>query len=104
VAVGAISGGNLAAIPSQYSGGFSGFVFQYINPQTDSTSVNVYNNNGLLVGGPGNDPIQAFGGLNVLDGGTGSNFLTGGSGTNALFGIDPVTGLTLPPFSSNGFH
>jgi Ca2+-binding RTX toxin-like protein len=101
VALGAISGGNLVAIPSQYSGGFSGFVFQYINPHTDSTSINVFNTNALLVGGPGNDPIQAFGGSNVLDGGTGSNLLTGGSGTNTLFGVDPVTGLPLHALSSN---
>jgi serralysin len=41
--------------------------------------------NWFLVGGPGNDAIQAFGGYNVLDGGTGSNFLTGGSGTDTFF-------------------
>jgi serralysin len=102
VALGAISGGNLVAIPSQYSGGFSGFVFQYINPHTDSTSINVFSNNALLAAGdPGNDAIQAFGGSNVLDGGTGSNFLSGGSGTNTLFGVDPVTGLPLHALSSN---
>jgi serralysin len=54
-------------------------------PGTDSVNITVSSDNWFLVGGPGDDAIQAFGGYNVLDGGTGSNFLSGGSGTDTFF-------------------
>ena len=43
--------------------------------------------NAFLVGGPGDDALEATGGSNVLDGGTGSNFLVGtkGQGQDTFF-------------------
>jgi serralysin len=85
VAADQITAQNLAAVGSPYTGSVTGLQWQYIYPGTNSVNIAVSSDNWFLVGGPGNDAIQAFGGYNVLDGGTGSNFLTGGSGTDTFF-------------------
>ena len=58
--------------------------------------------NWFVHSGSGDDAIAAFGGTNVLDGGTGSNFLTGGPGADTFF-VD-ARGATAPIWSTvNGF-
>jgi serralysin len=103
VAVDTITGQNLAAVGSPYSGPVSGLQWQYIYPGTNSVNIAVSSDNWFLVGGPGNDAIQAFGGYNVLDGGTGSNFLTGGSGTDTFF-VNDINPSTNTWTTVNNFH
>jgi serralysin len=76
---------------------------QYLYPGTDSANIIVSSNNWFIVGGPGDDALQAFGGYNVLDGGTGSNFLTGGSGSDTFFIHHPNSGADSWT-TVNGFH
>lgn len=78
---------NMSFLPitEQYTGPVAGLQQEYIYPGVDSMNVNVSSADWFLKGGPGNDALQAFGGYNVLDGGTGSNFLTGGTGTDTFF-------------------
>lgn len=90
-------------ITDQYTGPVAGLQQQYIYPGVDSINIITSSDDWFLKGGSGNDAIQAHGGYNVLDGGTGSNFLTGGSGTDTFF-VDDRS----PPAdiwtTVNGFH
>ena len=75
----------VAATPSPYSGPVAGLVQQYIYGGSDNVNITVTGDNWFLHAGPEDDAIAAIGGINVLDGGTGSNFLTGGTGSNTFF-------------------
>jgi serralysin len=66
-------------------------------------NIAVSSDNWFLVGGSGNDALQAFGGYNVLDGGTGSNFLTGGSGIDTFF-VDDINPSADIWSTVNNFH
>lgn len=76
------------AIP--YNGPVTALNDQYINISSDNLNITANINNVFLHSGSGEDAIQALGGTNVLDGGTGSNFLVGGSGDDTFFTDDRV--------------
>jgi Ca2+-binding RTX toxin-like protein len=63
---------------------------EYISVTPDSLSIGVGTDNWFIHTGSGTDAIAVHGGINVLDGGTGSNFLTGGSGTDTFFVDDRI--------------
>jgi hypothetical protein len=65
-----------------YSGPVYGLVDQYIYTSADSLNVAAGVANTFIHTGSGDDAIDVshVGGINVLDGGTGSNFLVGGTG------------------------
>jgi serralysin len=103
VVVDTIVGRDLGAVGSPYTGPVSGLQWQYLYPGTNSENTAVSSDNWFLVGGPGNDAIRAFGGRNVLDGGTGSIFLTGGGGTDTFF-VDAIKPSGDIWSSINNFH
>ena len=74
---------NITGAP--YAGPVAGLARQFINLSGDDQNVVVSTDNWFIHTGPGNDAIVVHGGINVVDGGTGSNFLTGGSGTDTFF-------------------
>lgn len=85
---------NSTATPQAYSGPVSYLQWQYLWAGNDSVNVTSFTPNIFLRGGPGDDALSvdngAFGGNNVLDGGTGSNFLVGqtdqpGAGPDTFF-------------------
>lgn len=79
------TGQSMPAVGTSYSGPVSRLQYQYVYTGGNSVNVSVSSDNWFLKGGPGNDAIQAYGGYNVIDGGSGSNFLTGGNGTDTFF-------------------
>ena len=79
------TGQDLGATGAPYNGPVPGLQHQYLYPGTNPENTIVSSDNWFIVGGPGDDALQAFGGYNVLDGSGGSNFLTGGSGTDTFF-------------------
>jgi hypothetical protein len=79
------TGQDLGATGTPYNGPVPGLQQQYLYPGTNSANIIVSSDNWFIVGGPGDDALQAFGGHNVIDGSGGSNFLTGGSGTDTFF-------------------
>jgi hypothetical protein len=93
------SGAPFAAAPSFYAGPVAGIEREVIITLTSE-------NLNITAGGPnwfirtdaGDDGIAAFGGTNVLDGGTGSNFLTGAAGFDTFF-VD-ARGATAPIWST----
>lgn len=78
-----------AQIPSEgsaYTGPVANLQFQYLNTTTDGLNVTANVDNVFMHSGSGQDALQAHGGTNVLDGGTGSNFLVGTTdGTDTFF-------------------
>jgi len=86
-----------------YTGPVSGLQQQYISVTPDSVNITAATPNWFIHSGSGNDAIAVSGGVNVLDGGTGSNFLTGGSGTDTFFVDDrrPASALWS---TVNNFH
>ena len=76
---------NVGALGNPYSGPVGGLQQQYLYPGQNNVNISVSDDNWFLHGGPGDDAIAAYGGYNVLDGGTGSNVLSGGSGPTTFF-------------------
>jgi len=79
------TGQPVSANGQPYTGPVSGLQHEFINITSDSLNISVSTPNWFLHSGSGNDAIAVNGGINVLDGGTGSNFLVGGSGTDTFF-------------------
>ncbi|MGH3422332.1 MAG: hypothetical protein ACRDOD_22380, partial [Streptosporangiaceae bacterium] len=79
------TGQAISAVGESYSGPVQGLQEQYINVTGDSINVAASGDGWFIHSGSGNDAISVHGGVNVLDGGTGSNFLTGGSGTDTFY-------------------
>ncbi|HEX5328285.1 MAG TPA: trypsin-like serine protease [Acetobacteraceae bacterium] len=73
------------AVGQSYSGPVQGVQDQYIDVTGDSINIAASGNGWFIHSGGGNDAIAVHGGVNVVDGGTGSNFLTGGSGTDTFY-------------------
>jgi hypothetical protein len=88
---------------SPYTGPVSGLQQQYVYSGSDNVNISVSTSNWFLHGGSGSDAIAAYGGTNVLDGGTGSNFLSGGIGTDTFFVDDRSPGADVWSTVS-GFH
>ena len=65
-----------------YAGQVSGLQNQFVNVTSDDLNAAASTADWFISTGSGNDAIAAFGGSNVLDGGTGSNFLVGASGAD----------------------
>jgi hypothetical protein len=93
----------VSATGSAYAGPVPGLQQQYVYSGTDNINVSVSTNNWFLHGGSGDDALAAFGGTNVLDGGSGSNFLTGGSSIDTFFVDDRGPGSDIWSTVS-GFH
>ena len=93
----------VAGAEEAYSGPVARLQHQFISSDQDSVNISVSDDNWFLHGGPGDDAIQAHGGYNVLDGGTGSNFLTGGTGTDTFFVDDRNPSADIWS-TLNGFH
>ena len=80
-----------------YAGPVSGVQNQFADVAIDDLNVTLSTKNWYVKTGDGDDAVAAFGGTNVLDGGTGSNFLTGAKGTDGgndtffLDASDPTT-------------
>ncbi len=70
----------LTATGQLYTGPVIGLASEYINITPQNLAIAAGSNNWFIHSGSGTDAIAALGGVNVLDGGTGSNFLVGGSG------------------------
>lgn len=70
-----------------YSGPVTGLTSEYINISQDNLNITAKTPNAFIKSGSGEDAlnVQASGGNNVLDGGTGSNFLVGGNGNDTFF-------------------
>jgi Ca2+-binding RTX toxin-like protein len=75
----------VAAIGQAYTGPVAGLQNQYISITSDSLNITTSTPNWFIHSGSGDDAIAVSGGINVLDGGTGSNFLTGSTGTDTFF-------------------
>ena len=75
----------VAAQGQPYTGPVGSLVRQYIDITPDNVNIAVYTPNWFIHSGGGEDAIAVSGGVNVVDGGTGSNFLTSGSGTDTFF-------------------
>ena len=73
------------AAGTAYTGPVAGLTQQYINTGSADLNVAVSSDNWFIHTGAGEDAIIAAGGINVLDGGTGSNFLTGAGGADTFF-------------------
>lgn len=73
-----------------YDGPVGGTSDQFITINSDNLNVTSEEKNVFIHTGSGEDAInvQAMGGNNILDGGTGSNFLVGGSGNDTFFADD----------------
>ena len=79
------TGQTVGAAAQPYSGPVAGLHDEYANVSGDNLAVALRTDNWFIRTGSGHDAIAAFGGTNVLDGGTGSSLLTGGSGTDTFF-------------------
>jgi autotransporter passenger strand-loop-strand repeat protein len=97
------TGDAMPAAGESYSGPVAGLANEYIDITADNLNVAVTTDSWFIHTGAGDDAIAAFGGTNVLDGGTGSNFLTGGSGT-ATFFVDDRSASADIWSTINGFH
>lgn len=75
----------IAATGTPYNGPVAGLQNQYINASVDGLNVTASTPNWFIHTGSGTDAIAVNGGINVLDGGTGSNFLVGANGTDTFF-------------------
>ena len=73
------------AAGTAYTGPVAGLTQQYINTGSANLNVAVSSDNWFIHTGAGEDAIIVAGGINVLDGGTGSNFLTGAGGADTFF-------------------
>ena len=80
----------LGVVGQAYTGPVVGLQNEYISITSDSLNIGVTTPNWFIHSGSGDDAIAVSGGINVLDGGTGSNFLTGGNGTDTFFVDDRV--------------
>jgi serralysin len=98
-----ISGSPIDASPHAYTGPVGGLFGEYINITSDNLNLSAGVNNLFLHTGSGTDAIAVRGGINVLDGGTGSNFLTGGAGTDTFFVDDRAASATIWSTVA-GFH
>jgi serralysin len=65
-----------------YTGPVPGIADQLVLITPDNLNIAATVPNVFIRSGAGTDALQAVGGINVLDGGTGSNFLTGGGQTS----------------------
>ena len=102
VAVNGATGNPVAIAPVFYAGPVAGLEREMILLTPENLTIALAGPNWFVHSGSGDDAIAAFGGTNVLDGGTGSNFLTGGSGADTFF-VD-ARGATAPIWSTvNGF-
>jgi serralysin len=79
------TGQSVPAVAQPYTGPVSGLQEQYVNITADNLNITASTPNWFIHSGSGEDALAVSGGINVLDGGTGSNFLTGGSGTDTFF-------------------
>lgn len=93
----ATSTGPLPAVPRCYDGPVWDIEKEIILLDATDITLVATTPNWFLRTGPGNDAIAAAGGINVIDGGSGSNFLSG-QGTDTFF-ID-ARGLLAPVWST----
>jgi hypothetical protein len=89
--------GPLPAMPRWYDGPVHDLQKEIILLDQGDITLVATTPNWFLRTGPGNDAIAAAGGINVIDGGTGSNFLSG-QGTDTFF-VD-ARGLAAPVWST----
>ncbi len=102
IAVNGSTGNPMAIAPVFYAGPVAGLEREMILLTPENLTIALAGPNWFVHSGSGDDAIAAFGGTNVLDGGTGSNFLTGGPGADTFF-VD-ARGATAPIWSTvNGF-
>ena len=75
-----------------YTGPVAGLQNQFIYLGVDNLNIASVTPNCFIRGGPGSDAIDVSrgGGINVLDGSTGSNFLVGGAGNDTFFVDDRI--------------
>ena len=75
-----------------YNGPVVGLQNQYIYLGVDNLNIASVTPDCFIRGGPGTDAIDVSrgGGINVLDGSTGSNFLVGGAGSDTFFVDDRI--------------
>ena len=74
------TGQAIAATGHVYTGPVIGLDDEFITVASNNLAIATGANNWFIHSGSGTDAIAVRGGINVLDGSTGSNFLTGGSG------------------------
>ncbi|MCC6720521.1 MAG: hypothetical protein IT555_21820, partial [Acetobacteraceae bacterium] len=85
VVVNSTTGLPIAAAPTAYVGPVPGVEREIILITPDNINITANSDNWFMHSGSGMDAIAAFGGRNVLDGGTGSNFLVGAAGEDSFF-------------------
>lgn len=76
-----------SAAGEAYAGPVAGLQNQYISVSPHNLNITATAPNSFIKTGPGTDAIDVSkaGGINVLDGSTGSNFLVGGTGNDTFF-------------------
>ncbi len=86
-----------------YTGPVAGLTQQYINVTADKLNIAAETPGWFIHSGSGDDAIAVTGGINVVDGGTGSNFMTGGTGTDTFF-VDDRTATATTWSTVVNFH
>lgn len=85
VVINTATGQRVAVDPAFYEGPVAGLDKEIIHITPDNLNVTVGGDNWFIRTGSGTDALAAYGGRNVLDGGTGSNFLSGAWGEDTFF-------------------